>query len=99
MPLDSTLTTSDTPQLPEIPPLMISCPSGDPTPRVPRAPLRRTAHNPHARKHNYSLVDDLAQSLIAMSVLEVFQACHLQRNALLSTLGEVDPSDSHLNHF
>lgn len=34
----------------------------DHAPKVPKAPLHRTADNPHARAaHSYSIVDDLAQ--------------------------------------
>jgi hypothetical protein len=49
--------------------------------------------------HNYSLVDDLAQSPAAMSVLEVLQTCPTQRKSLLSTLGVVDPADTELITF
>jgi hypothetical protein len=39
IPLDSTPTMSNAPQLLASTPLMIPRPSGDPTPHVPRAPL------------------------------------------------------------
>jgi len=51
-------------------PLMILHPNTEPTIRIPRIPLRWNVNNPHARvAHNYSLVDDLVQSPIAMFVL------------------------------
>jgi hypothetical protein len=58
------------------PPLVIPHPSTEPPLRIPRIPLCRNVHNPQARAaHNYSLVDDLAQSSASMSVLEVLQSC------------------------
>jgi hypothetical protein len=63
------LETSPTPMGP---PLVIPHPSAQPPLRIPHIPLRRNVHNPQARAaHNYSLVDDLAQSPATMSVLEV----------------------------
>jgi hypothetical protein len=79
---------------------VIPRPSVEPPLRIPRIPLRRNVHNPQARAaHNYSLVDDLAQSPAAMSVLEVLQTCPTQRKSLLSTLGAVDPVDTRLITF
>jgi hypothetical protein len=49
--------------------------------------------------HNYSLVDDLAQSPVAMLVLEVLQTCPTQWKSLLSALGVVDPADTRLITF
>jgi hypothetical protein len=67
---------------------------------IPHIPLRRNVHNPQAREaHNYSLVDELAQYLSSMSVLEVLQTCPTQRKSLLSTLGVVDPVDTRLITF
>jgi hypothetical protein len=44
-------------------PLMIPRPNMETPLRIPHIPLRRNVHNPQARvAHNYSLVDDLAQS-------------------------------------
>jgi len=60
MPLDFPLTILDATQSSPSTHLMIPCPSGDPT-KIPKAPLRRTTQNPHARKYqNYNIVDDLA---------------------------------------
>jgi hypothetical protein len=82
------------------PPLVIPRPSTKPPLRIPRIPLRRNVHNPQAREaHNYILVDDLAQSLAAMSVLEVLQTCPTQRKSIPSTLGAVDPADTRLITF
>jgi hypothetical protein len=79
---------------------MIPHPSAEPPLRIPRIPLRRNVHNPQARAaHNYNLVDDLAQSPTAMSVLEVLQTCPTQRKSLLSAMGAVDPADTRLITF
>jgi hypothetical protein len=76
---------------------MILCPSSDPTPHAPQEPVRHNVHNPHAREsHSYSLADDLAQSPVAMFVLEVLKTYPPQRNSLISTLGEVELSYAHL---
>jgi hypothetical protein len=99
-------TAESTPTSPETnptltgPPLVIPHPSTEPPLRIPRIPLRRNVHNPQARAaHNYSLVDDLAQSPAAMSVLEVLQTCPTQRKSLLSAMGAVDPADTRLITF
>jgi hypothetical protein len=79
---------------------VIPRPSAEPPLCIPRIPLRRNVHNPQARAaHNYSLVDDLAQSLAAMSVLEVLQTFPTQRKSLLSAMGAVDPADTRLITF
>lgn len=55
-------------------PLQIPCHSSNNTPHVPKVHLHCTTNNPHVRvDHGYSIVDDLAQSLAAMSSLEVLQ--------------------------
>jgi hypothetical protein len=82
------------------PPLVLPCPTAKTPLRIPRILLHRNVHNPQARAaHNYSLVDDLAQSPAAMSVLEVLQTCPTQRKSLLPTLGAVDPADTLLITF
>jgi hypothetical protein len=79
-PSESTSTPPETNPTPAAPPLVIPRPTAEPPLRIPRIPLRRNVHNPQARAaHNYSLVDDLAQSPAAMSVLEVLQTCPTQR--------------------
>jgi hypothetical protein len=99
-PAESTSTSPETNPTPAAPPLVIPRPSAEPPLRIPRIPLRRNVHNPQARAaHNYSLVDDLAQSPAAMSVLEVLQTCPTQRKSLLSALGAVDPADTRLITF
>jgi hypothetical protein len=76
MPPDSTSTTLETLPATTGKPLMIPRSNTKPIPHIPHIPLQRNVHNPHARAaHNYSLVDDLAQSPIAISVLEVLQTC------------------------
>jgi hypothetical protein len=97
---ESTPTSTDTNLTPTGPPLVIPRPSTEPPLRIPRIPLRRNVHNPQARAaHNYSLVDDLAQSSAAMSVLEVLQTFPTQRKSLLSTMGAVDLADTRLITF
>jgi hypothetical protein len=49
--------------------------------------------------HNYSLIDDLAQSSAAMLVLEVLQTFPTQRKSLLFALGVVDTADTKLITF
>jgi hypothetical protein len=46
-----------------------------------------------------SLVDDLAQSPTAMSILEVLQTFPTQWKLLLFSLGAVEPTDTHLITF
>jgi hypothetical protein len=73
---------------PTIPPLMIPHPNMETPFCIPRIPLRKNVHNPQARvAHNYNLVDDLAQSLVSMSVLEILQSCPTQRESLLPYWG------------
>jgi hypothetical protein len=99
-PAESPPIPPETNPTPTGPPLVIPRPTTEPPLRIPRIPLRRNVHNPQARAaHNYSLVDDLAQSPAAMSVLEVLQTCPTQRKSLLSTLGAVDPADTRLITF
>jgi hypothetical protein len=75
-PAESTPISPETNPTPTGPPLVIPRPSVEPPLRIPCIPLHRNVHNPQARAaHNYSLVDDLAQSPATMSVLEVLQTC------------------------
>jgi hypothetical protein len=99
-PVESPSTPPKTIPTPTGPPLVIPHPNTKTPLRIPHIPLCRNVHNPQAREaHNYSLVDDLAQSPAAMSVLEVLQTCPTQRKSLLSTLGTVDPMDTQLITF
>jgi hypothetical protein len=98
--VESTPTSTEENPTPTGPPLVIPRPSAEPPLRIPRIPLCRNVHNPQAREtHNYSLVDDLAQSPASMSVLEVLQTCPTQRKSLLSAMGAVDPADTRLITF
>jgi hypothetical protein len=66
----------------------------------PKGVLRRSMHNPNAQAtHNYSIVEDLAQAPCVMSTLEVLQSFLVQCKELLTTIGGVDPSDTHLITF
>jgi hypothetical protein len=99
-PAESTPISPETNPTPTGPPLVIPRPSAKSPLRIPHIPLRRNVHNPQARAaHNYSLVDDLAQSPAAMSVLEVLQTFPTQQKSLLSALGVVDPVDTRLITF
>jgi hypothetical protein len=72
----------------------------DPPPRIPKGVFKRSTHNPNARvTHNYSIVEDLGQTPCAMLTLEVLQTCPSQRNALLSSLGSLEPSGSKVIMF
>jgi hypothetical protein len=72
---------------------MIPCPNIESPIPIPHIPLRWNVNNPQAREaHNYSLVDELAQSPATMSVLEVLQNYPTQWESLLSTLGDSQPS-------
>ena len=48
----------------------------EPMPKIPKGVFKNTLHNPNSRvASNYSVVEDLAQTLCAMSALEVLQSC------------------------
>jgi hypothetical protein len=94
-PAESPPISPETKPAPTGPPLVIPYPNTETPLRIPRIPLCRNVHNPQARAaHNYSLVDDLAQSPATMIVLEALQTCPNQRKYLLSSLGVVDPTDT-----
>ena len=68
-PADKPINAHPTDQALRIPP-----PPLDGAPKAPRFPLRRINNNPNAwAASNYNIVDDLAQSPTAMSVLEVLK--------------------------
>jgi hypothetical protein len=72
----------------------------DPPPHIPKGVLKHSTHNPNARAaQNYSIIEDLGQTPYEMSTLEVLQTCPSQRNALLSTLGSLEPSGSKVIKF
>jgi hypothetical protein len=55
---------------------------------IPKGVFKKDSHNPNMRvAHNYSLVEDMAQTPSTMSALEVLQNFPSQRKALLSALG------------
>ena len=63
-------------------------------------PICQVSNNATARAAvSYNIMDDLDQTLITMSSLEVLKTCPTQLRALLATLGAVDPSDSKLITF
>jgi hypothetical protein len=95
IPPESTPTTLETTLDTSRQPLMIPHPNTEPNPCIPCVPLRWNVHNPHARAtHNYIFLDDLTQSPATMYVLEVLQTCPYQQKSMLSTLGEVDPTNN-----
>jgi hypothetical protein len=99
-PLEYTPTTSETTPTTVAQPLMIPRPNIEPTIHIPHIPLQHNVNKPWSREaHNYSLIDDLAQSLASMSILEVLQTCPTQWKSLLSTLGAVNPTDTRLITF
>ena len=76
-------------------PLHITKPTIEPLPRIPKASSKRMMTNKNAKaSHNYSIVEDLAQSPCAMFALEVLQSCPTQRSAFLTAIGVVDPKNS-----
>jgi hypothetical protein len=71
-----------------------------PLPRILKGVFNHSTHNPNARAtQNYSIVEDLGQTPCVMLALEVLQTCPSQRNALLSVLGDLDPSGSKVIKF
>jgi hypothetical protein len=99
-PPNSAATTSEESPSTAGQPLMIPCPNVEPTICIPHIPLRWNVNHPQAREaHNYSLVNDLAQYHVSMSVLEVLQMCPTQWKSFLSSLGVVDPADARLITF
>ena len=79
-------------------PLTISKMPIEAFPKMAKGPNRQVGNYSKAT-HNYSIVDDLAQSPTAMSALEVFQSCPKQRKALLSMLGSINPANTCLMDF
>lgn len=57
-------------------------------------------HNPNAHgNHTYSIIEDLAQDLVTLSAVKVFQSFPMQRKALLTTIVGVDTSYLNLMTF
>ena len=87
----SSTTTSTKVVPPNIPEPMIKSPKGG---------VHKSTFNPRAKvAQNYNIVEDLAQSPSAMSTLEVPQNCPSQKQALLSVIGGIEPTDSNLVSF
>ena len=58
---------------------------------IPKGTFKKSSHNPNARAtQNYSIVEDLSQTLCAMSILEVLQIYPSQRKSLWTALGSTD---------
>ena len=70
-------------------PLQISQPKEEVHTKIRKGPLRRNSASGKAA-HLYNIVDVLAQSPAAISMLELLQSCPSQRKALLSAMGIVD---------
>ena len=72
----------------------------EPLAHIMKGLIKRSTHNPNARAtQNYSIVEDLGQTPCVMSALEVLQTCTSHRNALLSALGDIEPSGSKFIKF
>ena len=68
--------------------------------KPPKGVVHKSTFNPRARAaQNYNIVEDLAQSPSTMSTLKVLQNCPSQKQALLSAIGGIDPTDSNLLVF
>ena len=68
--------------------------------KPPTGVVHKLTFKPCARAaQNYNIVEDLAHSPSAMSTLEVLQNYPSQKQALLSTIGGIDPVDSNLVAF
>ena len=71
----------------------------DPMPKIPKGSFKKSFHNPNARFYSkYFVVEYLAQTLCAISALEVLQSFPSQRDALLATIFSMD-SMSLLENF
>ena len=68
--------------------------------KTPKGVVHKSIFNPRARAaQNYNIVEDLDQFPSAMSTLEVLQNFPSQKQALLSAIGGIDPTDSNLVAF
>jgi hypothetical protein len=82
-------------RLPPYGPLQIEKPTFDSILHPPKSTTRKATFNPSSRvAQNYNIVEDLAQALCAMSMLEVLHYCPSQCRMLLAALGVVDPDSS-----
>jgi hypothetical protein len=79
-------------------PLHIDKPMFESILHPPKSTIYKSTFNPSSRAtHNYNIVEDLAQALCVMSVLEVIKHCPSQHRMLLAAIGVVDPESS--NHI
>ena len=68
--------------------------------KPPNGVIHKSTYNPRTRAaQNYNIVEDLAQSPSAMYALEVLQNFPSQKQALLSAISGIDPTDSNLVVF
>ena len=68
--------------------------------KPPKGVVHKSTFNPYSRAtQNYSIVEDLAQSPSAMSIVEVLQNFPSQKQALLLAIVGIDPADSNLVAF
>ena len=68
--------------------------------KSPKGVVHKSTFNPREKvAKNYNIIEDLAQSLSAMSTLEVLQNCPSQKQALFSAIGGIEPRDSNLVSF
>lgn len=89
-PSPSTMTSSEV-----VPPIIPEL-----TIKPPKGVVHKLTFNPRARAaQNYNIVEDLAQSPSAMLTLEVLQHCSSQKQALLSAIGGINPTNSNLVVF
>jgi hypothetical protein len=62
--------------------------------------LKFSTYNPNSKaSHNYSIFEYLGQNPCAILALDVLHMCPLEKNALLSILGDLDPCDSKVINF
>ena len=77
-----------------VPPIILEL-----TRKPPKEVVHKLTFNPRPRVASNYIVEDLAQSPSAMSTLEVLQNFPSQKQALLSAIGGIDPTDSNLVAF
>jgi hypothetical protein len=72
-------------------PLQIENTLGETMTCIPKVVFNKSSYNPNAMAtQNYSMVEDLSQTLCAMSALEVLQSYSSQRKDLLVALGSFE---------
>jgi len=72
----------------------------EPMIKPPKGVVHKSTFNPRAKvSQNYNIVEDLAQSLSTMLMIEVLQNCLSQKQDLLSVIGGINPTDSNIVSF